>query len=386
MTQASPATSYHDRNVYILGAGFSVDGRIPVVDAFMNKMRDSTAWLAQEGRQREAQAVANVLKFRLEAAAAAYRVNVDVENVEQLFSLASASPGIYAKDVPLAIAATVNFAHRTAARKECQLYFSAEAPANSATAYLKRQNAGMCSRYDYYLGLMTGALDQPSKDSGNTIVSFNYDLLVEESLNRLGIAYDYGLRCPGVEFDATAQCTQTSDSPALKVLKLHGSVNWAAAEGEQQKVRVYGDYEAVLSANRSPLLVPPTWRKHFSELSAVWDDAVASLQTATRIIIIGYSMPSTDQHFKYLLAAGLQGNISLRTLLFVNPGLKELKGSFYEIFRQQYLERNVVEFLPCTAARYLMDQVLTAKMNRSMKPTLRGITFVNPDPGEMDFH
>ena len=232
---------------------------------------------------------------------------------------------------------------------------------------------------------MTGSIGAPSNDRVNTIITFNYDLLVEDSLDRLGLAYDYGLRSSSVVFDSTARCKQTSDSQAMKVLKLHGSVNWAAFD-EQLKVKVYGDYEAVLNANRSPLLVPPTWRKAFSELSAVWDDAVGSLQTATRIIIIGYSMPSTDQHFKYLLAAGLQGNISLRTLLFVNPGLNELKDSFYEIFRQQYLERNVVEFMPCTVARYLGDPHLTAKINRSMTGgPISSANMMDPDPREMEF-
>jgi len=76
---------------------------------------------SEQGRQREAQAVANVLKFRLQAAAAAYRINIDVENVEQLFSLASASSGPYGKDVPLAIAATVHFANQAAPPKRCRI-------------------------------------------------------------------------------------------------------------------------------------------------------------------------------------------------------------------------------------------------------------------------
>ena len=79
-------------------------------------------------------------------------------------------------------------------------------------------------------------------------------------------------------------------------------------------------------------------------------------------------MPAIDQHFKYLLAAGLQENISLRTVHFVNPKSDELKKGFYEVFRQQYLERNVVEFMPFTVARYLHDNGLTSKINRWVRP------------------
>jgi SIR2-like domain len=381
VTEAGSVTAYHDRNVYILGAGFSVDGRIPVVDGFMNKMRDSTAWLAQEGRHREVQAVANVLKFRLESAAAAYRVNLDVENVEQLFSLASASSGPYGKDVPLAIAATVHFANQTVQPKRCQIHvaYPSPPPINSPTAYLVENR--QCSRYDFYLALMTGSFDPPLRDRVNTIITFNYDLLVEDSLRHLSLTYDYGLHSPTVEFDHTARCAKIPDPQALKLLKLHGSVNWATADEQHPRVTIFGDYQAVLDANRDPLLVPPTWRKQFTELSAVWDEAVASLQTATRIIIIGYSMPPIDQHFKYLLAAGLQENISLRTVHFINPRLDELKEGFYAIFRQQYLERNVVEFMPFTVARYFRDNNLTIKINRLVRPPF-GVAMLDVEAGE----
>jgi hypothetical protein len=55
-------------------------------------MRDAAAWLQnQRGRDRERTAIEQVLKFRLSAARASYRIPLNVENVEELFSLASAS-------------------------------------------------------------------------------------------------------------------------------------------------------------------------------------------------------------------------------------------------------------------------------------------------------
>jgi hypothetical protein len=67
-------------------------------------------------------------------------------------------------------------------------------------------------------------------------------------------------------------------------------------------------------------LVPPTWRKIFTgPLRQVWDKSLKSIEKATRIIIIGFSIPPTDNHFKYLIAAGLQKNISLREIIFINP-------------------------------------------------------------------
>src|SRR5438067_802905 len=107
MRQA-PITNH---NVYILGAGFSFDGGIPLVNDFLERMGDSVEWLLSRRRKREAIAIQNVFDFRLRAAGAAYRAQINVENIEELFSLASASEGdARADDVTTAIAATIDFA------------------------------------------------------------------------------------------------------------------------------------------------------------------------------------------------------------------------------------------------------------------------------------
>ena len=119
-------------------------------------------------------------------------------------------------------------------------------------------------------------------------------------------------------------------------------------------------------------LVPPTWRKVFGEqLSAVWEGAVRALSAATRIVVIGFSMPPTDTHFKYLLIAGLQSNISLRKLLFVNPGLdakehpyesKRLRENLFSILRPELEDRKLIELWPANTMEFL----LTDKTRKSI--------------------
>src|SRR5713226_8164748 len=88
---------YYDRNVYIFGAGFSADAGMPLVKDFMRKLRDGLRWLRVNGRDSEVSAVE--------------RVSLDLEDIEELFSLASAAgSGTLARDVPLAIAATLDYA------------------------------------------------------------------------------------------------------------------------------------------------------------------------------------------------------------------------------------------------------------------------------------
>jgi hypothetical protein len=91
LTSKAPDSEVHlqnDHNVYILGAGFAAEAGFPVIRDFMNRMRDAAAWLEQVGsRDREIIAIKNVLSFRLRAAAAAHRIPLNIENIEELFSL-----------------------------------------------------------------------------------------------------------------------------------------------------------------------------------------------------------------------------------------------------------------------------------------------------------
>src|SRR5260370_30764742 len=101
----------YDRNVYILGAGFSHEAGIPMIAEFMFVMRDCIPWLRKLSRDDEAAAVERVFEFRRQAASAAERVNLNAENVEELFSLASATNDAQlTKDLTVAILATIDFA------------------------------------------------------------------------------------------------------------------------------------------------------------------------------------------------------------------------------------------------------------------------------------
>ena len=104
----------NDHTVYILGAGFTRDAGLPLISDFLVRMRDSHPWLISQHRKPEADAVQKVLEFRLQAASAAYWTNLDLENIEELFSLASASAANISPDIQLAIAATLDFAYTTA--------------------------------------------------------------------------------------------------------------------------------------------------------------------------------------------------------------------------------------------------------------------------------
>jgi hypothetical protein len=70
-------------------------------------------------------------------------------------------------------------------------------------------------------------------------------------------------------------------------------------------------------------------------LRPVWAKALAALREAGRIFIIGYSMPSTDQFFRYMLALALAANEMLDKVIVVNTSA-DAQNTFKELFRSEF--------------------------------------------------
>jgi hypothetical protein len=150
---------------------------------------------------------------------------------------------------------------------------------------------------------LAGRISRTDNGHQNVVLTFNYDLLLETSLARLGIPFSYGLGNEGVEYHESANCAPGDQPGTLKILKLHGSLNWSAAN---ERLRVLGSFDDVVALRETAQVVPPTWDKSVStSMRHVWGQAVEALRQATRVIVIGFSFRAVDAHFKYLLAAGL---------------------------------------------------------------------------------
>ena len=367
---------------------------------FMNRMRDAAAWLENEkGREREIRAIENVLDFRLRAAAAAYRVPLDVENIEDLFSLASASAReTLSSDMALAIAATLDFAqsdHKQRMSTRSKEYAFYQVGVADSSKWAKPTNwepplqrvaelskSGQikgewysCPPYEFYAGIMGGYFNRSRGDRRDTIITFNYDLTVETALRSLRVDFSYGLKKPSQASlgpggpDLGVLPDDVAPETVPRILKLHGSVNWAMVGESAPQLTFCGSYRDIRDRDLVPALAPPTWRKGFDgQLSDVWEAAVRSLETATRIVILGYSIPQTDLHFKYLLAAGLQENISLRKVIFVNPGIDrpnesdKLKARLFGVFGEQHLERGLIEFVPGKTSDFFFGSKNTVRI------------------------
>ncbi len=172
-----------------------------------------------------------------------------------------------------------------------------------------------------------------SKLHNVSVISFNYDLLLDVQLKSSEIPFDY--------------CLDGEKSTSkLPLLKLHGSINWArnlkTKSIDPIDVFSYDPKERYVPANNMslpwligsniinkvyrdltgpPILIPPTWNKteYQKQLVDVWKVAMDKLSTAENIIFIGYSLPESDLFFKYLYSIGSFSQNIINKVFVINP-------------------------------------------------------------------
>lgn len=159
--------------------------------------------------------------------------------------------------------------------------------------------------------------------TGVSLVTSNYDILLDDSLVRIGLTPDY-------LFDFAAP-PPTTDAPALKLLKLHGSLNWGYCQAcyatvHTEHARVARDRACPMChGTLLPLIIPPTPVKNPPSpfLSALWKKAEWELARARAITFIGYSLSDADANIRYLLFRGFFGSAPRVTVVLKRGGTDE---------------------------------------------------------------
>ncbi len=316
---------YNDHNVYILGAGFSRPAGLPLMKDFLLQARDCLSGHEMDEETKHAFEV--VLGFISNASMAAYRVKFNPENIEELFSMASALGNM---EIINSIRIVISFTIHAAMIKTDGIggyYLSRNVPRKHIESNKWVMNGTTCNipQYQHFAYLMSQSNyyhdDHVSNDAKNTVITFNYDTLLEDSLKAIGREFSY-------IYDKLDN--------RICILKPHGSLAWEDSAGNDK-------YESS-KLNKNPLIIPPTWNKSMLfEFEKIWKNCIEALRDSTRIIIIGYSFPRTDAHIRYLLSCGLMENISLRKIIVVDKDNKAIQSNLSDIFRPE-IEQNYTSY------------------------------------------
>jgi hypothetical protein len=148
-------------------------------------------------------------------------------------------------------------------------------------------------------------------------LSLNYDILLDNALADLydqGVDLDYGIEFRNFGRDWERPRLER----AVLLLKLHGSLNWLfcpvcdlikITPREKGVMKIFTEFEVCETdgAQQRPFIVPPTWQKAYDNpyLGTIWLKAEGALMRANRVYFIGYSLPESDIHIRYLLKRSL---------------------------------------------------------------------------------
>jgi len=136
---------------------------------------------------------------------------------------------------------------------------------------------------------------------GDAVISFNWDLLLEKTLNDCGIPWSYCARGAGIP-----------------IVKPHGSINWSGHLRQQLQAeyagwQILGPGSKLSFDTREPLSNPnkqeinsdlrymlypgdPELPKNDPDVQWLWEQAEDAIQDRDSLVFIGYSLPDYDTY------------------------------------------------------------------------------------------
>ena len=175
-------------------------------------------------------------------------------------------------------------------------------------------------------------------DVGDAFITFNYDCVLDDSLRRVGggkwnphYGYMFKLGAKGKGLTGDSHWTPSVGAApgrdkTVQVHKVHGSLHFQELKDAMKlKPRPYGNPRAA-SGDMHFSIIPPESSKSYDEgrFGATMQNAYRSLRDATRVVVIGYSLPPSDQHAESLFRFGIKKE-ALNSLVIVNPDRESRK-------------------------------------------------------------
>jgi hypothetical protein len=185
---------------------------------------------------------------------------------------------------------------------------------------------------------------------GDTIISLNYDTLLDSALVRHGWDPRKGYGIPGGKKKIKWAPLVSNEQPHLRrvrLLKVHGSVNWFVHGSYADLTKAFESKPVLVTAPRKNekrghirQIVPPIYGKIFEHdhWRTLWTQGFKELCSAEILVVIGCSLIDTDFHLRALLSRVVKhrkkSGSKFRSAVFVagtttrRKWQKALKGSY----------------------------------------------------------
>ena len=313
--------------VFILGAGCSKEDGVPLVNEFFDMAEKVNV---KSGNDESNGDLEVVLGFRTEY--------LPGSNIEELFSFIDLQTKLR----------TINFEQESLEDIKKALirlikFTIKESVKDDKVTYAKM----------FFNGL------SPTLGMSNVhMVTLNWDLLLDNALMQPssgGCRIEYGTRFKVLNKGHEEIVHSTSQNPTL--YKLHGSLSWSVCsscgeiyfnyQANPPKINYFENSKDKLKCQKCkmvliPLMLPPTFSKfdeeHLSKhLREIWYLARHILINADRVIMVGYSLPENDLHFK----------LFFRNVLRENLNKNEGKGD---------LRIEIINFIPYSKNREIFEE------------------------------
>jgi len=210
--------------------------------------------------------------------------------------------------------------------------------------------------YTIYNGMGQFVIDccQGKKPYNAALISINWDTLFESIINSLDreknqspVLLDYCTFNHSLENPGNTRESSKSHGNFLKIMKLHGSLNWLYCPNCG---RLYTDRYKNIGITYNPvcpccqedeqkivleeMIITPTMLKEFQNhhLKLTWQHAFIEISHADLIVFIGYSLPPADFELRYFFKKAFHKKVSITAVLHASDetnGTRERYESFF---------------------------------------------------------
>ncbi len=206
--------------------------------------------------------------------------------------------------------------------------------------------------------------------SADSIVSFNYDCLIDDVLSRYGDnkwnprwGYAFPTRQAVDGLDRwSPKKPARGRKESLRLFKLHGSVNWQLPKNDRDPIHLKSRIHRQRGTPRFSIIPPVSNKSLGGETAeatifrAVWRRCARQIRNADVIAVVGFSFAQTDLYAQSLFRIAVQKNRRLKLLVLAVPGSetrRRIRGVFdvplaeSDVLVRQYEDfRELVDHLP----------------------------------------